>query len=288
MNQQALSEFDTQFLATKTQAEADLAQEEVVIEPDENLTTFAEEVYYDGQLCSGITSKGLDFDAHIRGRVRKNLSEDPKRSSSLKIDLFDPEDSKTQARIGGADISIFEPSPGLLRAFEITPQPDQKIVVITTLLSSQRPRMGIGSKIFEVVSGTLPRIVDQTVEAGVFPLNTLFIRVIIDQASLDGWTKWQTDRMKQNGEDIVETKAGTMFYQIIKPNMPRSDKQQAFKEKADEKNHDLQQRLNDIQTSRAIESSDLHPPKFDSETGESLDGMPITQLSNLVRELEKN
>ncbi len=50
----------------------------------------------------------------------------------------------------------------------------------------------------------------------------------------------------------------------------------------------MQRRKKQIRTKQHITSNELSFPKFDSETGESLDGMPVAQLTQMLRELEEN
>ncbi len=229
------SEISNHGVTQQTLAESELVLEAIQIEPLVASTTFGEQICYDGRFYRGSTAKGVAFDAHLSGRLRRNLSDNPDRSSSLKIDFFGTDESRVQMTLGSVKVNIFEPTPILLKAFKITTQPDQKVVMITSLLSSQVPRKGVGTKLFDVFSASLPTIVNQAVEVGVYPTNTLFIRVIIDEASLEGWAQWQTKRMRDAGENVIEAKAGSMYYQLISPAIPDSTKLFAWQEDAAKK-----------------------------------------------------
>lgn len=252
---------------------------EINITPDRDNTFFEEQVTYDAPICTKTTSKGLTYEARLKGRVRKNLSDVPEQSSSVEIDAIQPRESDVKASVGSIKVDFTEPQPQILRALYLQrDKPDQKIVMITAHVRSNQPRMGIATSLFTLADEALKTIVSQTVETGIFPQDTLFVRVYDDQASLKGWTADHVEKRQQAGGKIVTVTPGKIYTELITPIAADPGAQALLRLTSEVKKTELLSQIASLQTGGKVGFEELDLPNFDMETGESIKGMPIVQL----------
>jgi hypothetical protein len=262
---------------------------ELNIQPNYQSSYFGEQICYDGIVGKGETSKGLPYQIDVEGRLRKNLR--PfyvYRGSEIEVILLSPLDEQGLGGklMGHVKYHLREMNPDL-KSTIIADNPDLKnIVQITAFVSADIPRQGIGTAALQNGEQVLQKTLEQSLAYGLYPPDTSFVRLVVDTATLKGWTqehfKKGPDEYRAviDNKDNKESNNSKMFFRIIDVKAPEKGSQESLQLKAQEKKADLEKQICDITGKNTIDKTLL--PNFDLDTGESLDGMPIVQLESYL------
>jgi hypothetical protein len=261
---------------------------ELNIIPNHALSYFGEQICYDGIVGKGETAKGLPYEVSVEGRLRKNLS--PiymHRGSEIEVNLISPPDEQGLGGklMGHVIYHLREMDPGL-KKMVISDNPDLKnIVQITAFVSADIPRQGIGTAALQNGEQVLQKTLEQSLAYGIYPPDSSFVRIVMDMATLEGWTQEHFKKGPDEYREVIDHKNSNnnkTFYRIMDVKAPEEWAQSLLQLQTQEKKVAFEKQIYEITGKNKIDRKML--PNFDKDTGESLDRMPVVQLERYLQD----
>jgi len=252
------------------------------IDLDTKNSYYGEQIEYrEVPLGNKITNRGVSCDFKMSGRLRRNLSDDPKRSSKIEISATNGSDD-----FGKFEYSFTNPQSSMLRALEIKLSQGQRAVLISGYVTSQLPHKGVRTALMEEANDCIAEVVTHAVNYGIYPSDTIFVRVIIDRASLTGWTALQTEARIAKGDQVKAVIPNHMYCEVIKTRAPyMPERIRTLQTVTEVKREELLEKIMLKQGNTVTDLEKLELPNFDPETGESLVGMQLTQLTEYLKSI---
>jgi hypothetical protein len=261
---------------------------ELNIIPNHELSYFGEQLCYDGIVGKGETSKGLPFQINVEGRLRKNLR--PfyvYRGSEIDVNLLSPPDEQGLGGklMGHVTYHLREINPGLKSIIIEDNLGLKNIVQITAFVSANIPRQGIGTAVLQNGEQVLQKTLEQSLAYGLFPPDTSFVRLVVDTATLEGWTQEHFKKEPDEYRAVIDNKDNKQsktFYRIMDVKAPEEWAQSLLQLQTQEKKVAFEKQIYEITGKNKIDRKML--PNFDKDTGESLDRMPVVQLERYLQD----